>query len=107
MHYTVDGGPLWKFCPLGVLCDIHRKEIGATKWEPDEDANEWNDSGDDIKYAYLGETACLPKQVQKWAGLTSHNPNLEYVADMLPISELNDEEELSLKEVAALIEDQL
>ena len=55
------------FCCLGVLCDLHAKEKNKQWAEP--------------KYqnfaSYLGMTAVLPPEVQKWAGLDRANPVLK------------------------------
>lgn len=80
-----------EFCCLGVLCDIHSKEkLGV--WE----------RGD-----YGGNYEFLPEGVQLWAGLIGGSPDLKYNGIGYGLTELNDESELSFKEISNLIEEQL
>lgn len=51
-----------RFCCLGVLCDLHRKEC------PEE--RQWNGG------FYFDIVTTLPKEVIFWAGLNEHNPAL-------------------------------
>lgn len=74
-----------KFCCLGVLCDLHRKEIGADY--------SWSDSTYCRKGRRL-ETGVLPRVVMKWAGLKDRDPSLvdhyALVQDRYTASDLND-----------------
>lgn len=56
-----------KFCCLGVLCDLHRKEIAADY--------SWRDSTYCRKGRRL-ETGVLPRVVMEWAGLEDRDPCL-------------------------------
>lgn len=48
------------YCCLGVLCDLHAKEVGK----------EWD------SYFYCGSDAELPAEVSIWSGLMSANPRV-------------------------------
>lgn len=66
-----------KFCCLGVLCDLHSKEIGE-KWEEGKPFSLRNSS-------YLGHDDYLPVVVMAWAGLGETDPGFndsESVANM-------------------------
>lgn len=82
------------FCCLGVLCDLHRKEVNPDKnWEP---------AKFDDKFAYLDEHNYPPKEVMDWAGLTQRNPRV------VPgrIADLNDRH-ISFAHIAEIIENTL
>lgn len=85
------------FCCLGVLTDLYRQQIGGA-WVD-------NDLG---YYEFIdvnhrdNETDILPWTVVNWAGLKDQVPHL---ADNY-ISDLNDQG-MSFKEIANLIEEQL
>lgn len=84
-----------RMCALGVLCNVHAKhhpEIAAQQSKKSE---------------YMGERANLPKAVAKWAGLDSSNPELEFNGRDMSIIRLNDQENLTFKAIANLIEAQL
>lgn len=70
-----------KFCALGVLCDIHRKEVGHRPIVGD---------------AYYRHSITLPRNVERWAGLASDAE--------CKIMELNDKKSWSFKQLAAYIE---
>lgn len=55
-----DGG---KYCCLGVLCELHRRQVGGAEWRPDVSRS--------IK-TYLGMDGALPDQVLAWSGVASH-----------------------------------
>lgn len=53
-----------QYCPLGVLCDIHRTySLGK---------RDWVRKGD--RYDYISHHAVLPATVRRWAGLNKINP---------------------------------
>jgi hypothetical protein len=54
-----------KFCCLGVLCDLHAKEMSGS-WEQPYKKWEWVDG---IYGAYLGVTRLPPPEVLEWADL--------------------------------------
>jgi len=58
-----------KFCCLGVLCDLHAKELGRN----------WETAGVDgiNEDSYLDHTLALPPMVFAWAGLDNDNPLIE------------------------------
>lgn len=51
------------FCCLGVLCDLHRKEVGGS----------WQDL-DGLMFTYDNTTGTLPPRVQIWADTPTNNP---------------------------------
>lgn len=55
-----------KFCCLGVLCDLYRKETGRGTWvnAPEED------HGTNAIFSFDGHIACEPGLVREWSGLT-------------------------------------
>jgi hypothetical protein len=55
-----------KFCCLGVLCDLHRNEVGGR----------WAIKGQ-AQPQYLDSAEWLPEPVQEWAGLEQRNPELK------------------------------
>ncbi len=78
-----------KFCPLGVLCDLHSKETG-TSWDDDR---------------YHNEYMHLPNAVVDWAGLKKRNP--EIPSKQRSISHLNDKYGYNFDDIADLIEKEL
>ena len=52
------------FCCLGVLCDLHRKEVADAVSDHTEG---WAGYGQE---SYYGESNHCPEEVTKWAGLT-------------------------------------
>jgi hypothetical protein len=84
-----------KFCCLGVLCDLHDKELNCEQ------------SFESI----AGE---LPDHVKEWAGLEENNPYMRQPASLAypkewrtHISVLNDIKQFSFNQLADLIEAQL
>lgn len=49
-----------KFCCLGVLCDLHRKETNQGDWSPHGSSN---------VFTYLNISSTLPEEVQEWSGM--------------------------------------
>lgn len=82
-----------KFCCLGVLCDLHAKELGFT-WEAMPRCGSMN--------RYLKSYLYLPDEVMEWAGLDSRNPHV----GSNTIGYLNDVGE-SFSKIAYLIEQHL
>lgn len=91
------------FCCLGVLCNIHAQE------HPEIAAKETNPE------VYLKSSALLPIEVAEWAGLTKDfiggDPNgaavdigVTYRDRFTTLAALNDDEGLSFKEIANVIE---
>ena len=79
-----------KFCCLGVLEDIHLKELGK-EWETNSEGG----------YHIDGNTAYLTKETQKWAGLERDNPYPKECNRSLAV--LNDEGQ-TFEEIADFIE---
>jgi hypothetical protein len=84
-----------KFCCLGVLCDLHRKDTQENDWK--------HVLG--VGY-YLGDDATLPYEVLDWAGLSSFNPNVDFLGKIRSLGSLNDEG-VKFADLADLIEQQL
>ena len=96
-----------KFCPLGLLCELHRLETGQENWKTFANVKGCCSS-------YFGNSLALPEKVILWAGLDSATPSI-----MMPgkkksrsISLCNDGikdkyKKLSFKEIAKLIEKSL
>lgn len=55
------------YCCLGVLCELHRREVGISSWHIDYGGN---------IYRYLGSVGLLPKVVMDWAGLMEKDPTV-------------------------------
>lgn len=66
------------FCCLGVLCDLHRQEVGGEWTKADVPfasvpaGSTYYTAGDDYDYALLPET------VAEWAGVRSVSPSPRY-----------------------------
>lgn len=54
------------FCCLGVLCDLHRKEVGG----------EWELLFETSRFYYHQTDSILPETVAAWAGLPHLNPTV-------------------------------
>lgn len=80
-----------RYCCLGVLCELHRREKGG-EWEPTPKGG----------LGYLGAVTVLPSTVVEWAGLEDGNPRF---GDMNGCAtRANDELRLPFPEIADLIE---
>jgi hypothetical protein len=100
-----------RFCCLGVLTDLYAKEHGLQWYRPE-----------GVEELYLDEEkSTLPAAVQKWAGIATCDPAVfipkpivDYDKDLSnysgykrELSELNDDEGLSFKKIATLIDNSL
>lgn len=89
-----------KFCCLGVLCDVHKKDTGNGYWDPTPD------SDDKLAMAYFVGSQCsdslLPDAVKKWGRLDERLPR----AGNKSLASLNDSG-YSFAEIAAIIEMEL
>lgn len=94
----------YKFCCLGVLCELHRQMHEGLEWEPPKETP----TGE----RYLDNYEELPQQVAEWAGLNKDVP-IEIDDDIIPIYLVNDgmpEAGIrghSFMEIAEIIEGQL
>ena len=89
-----------EFCCLGVLCDIYSKETGV----------EWKLSDDYIKGSMEIErcVSYLPIEVEKWAGLDSHNPMVKIESlGTFSLIWVNDSFNYTFPQIAELIREQL
>jgi len=77
------------FCCLGVLTDLHQKEIGK----------EWG--------IIQGQEYFLSGETRDWAELGANDPTMEVEDTRKDISDLNDNYGWTFKELADLIEEQL
>lgn len=96
-----------KFCCLGVLADLHRKEVGG-RWE-------WDDLGGGYCVIITqptnnSATADLPRSTRDWAGLESTNPMVyakqELHTPIRPLAAVNDSG-YTFDRIADIIEQQL
>jgi len=87
-------------CCLGVLCDLHSKEIGE-KWvyDPLEPSCHL---GAHMYYTRMG---VLPDEVLDWAGLKNWDSNV--AIDRNNLVDLNDDEEYTFEQIAEVIEGKL
>lgn len=89
------------YCCLGVLCElaVEDKVIAPAK------------DTEDFGWIYEDEQGTLPNKVREWAGLAEDNPYVEFTRDgearYESLSELNDDLNLSFKEIALIIEEKL
>ncbi len=91
------------YCCLGVLCDLYRKEKVEGEW-----ILEYADKKFYFKIGGDSLDNYLPDKVQKWAGLDSHNPKINWTIKFKQINclaQLNDETE-TFDEVIKVIEEQ-
>jgi hypothetical protein len=77
------------YCCLGVLCNI------ATK------GKKWKQNGK--LFAIFDEVGTVPPDLQEMLCMSSDNPEIPYGDDYKGMTGLNDDENLSFKEIAALI----
>lgn len=94
-----DDSEVKTYCCLGVLCELHRQEVGGV-WV-------WVDDAFPT-YAYLGEDTALPARVMEWAGLGLSDPVVAVApgTDVELLSDINDRG-TSFEKIADLIEAQL
>ena len=73
-----------QYCCLGVLCDLAAKDgvITATNKHSGVTFSTYTSFDGDDKY--------LPVSVQRWAGISSHNPTV-YKDTMITLANLNDQ----------------
>jgi hypothetical protein len=86
-----------RMCVLGALCNVHAKhhpEIAAAQPKMNE---------------YMGESTIIPMEVAEWAGLGRYNTNpcVVHKGYETSLMSLNDDEGLTFKTLANLIEAQL
>jgi hypothetical protein len=86
-----------KYCCLGVLCDLYRKEHPETQWQKGTYSREF----------FLGQADYLPSEVERWAGLTQQDPEV-HIGDGFykKLSDLNDTGS-SFEKIANLVNEQL
>lgn len=86
------------YCVMGVLCDLYIKETGE-KWVGD------SEEEGSISAFWL----MPPPKVVEWAQdkPVSKLPNIEYRARSVTLGALNDDYDITLSEMADLIEQQL
>ena len=81
-----------KYCCLGVLCDVYRKELGKNLW---------------YRFRFNDGFGVLPKCVIEWAELEIENPHVKINDKIRTLAELNDRLKLNFEEIADVIEKQL
>ena len=88
-----------EFCCLGVLCDIYSKETGV-EWKLLDDVSETMEIERCVSY--------LPIEVEKWAGLDSHNPMVKIESlGTFSLIWVNDSFNYTFPQIAELIREQL
>lgn len=87
-----------KYCCLGVLCDVAKKEGLAVveKYLPFEGV-----------YTFDGDMTFLPYSVRHWAQLSTEAPYVLVGGGMERLDHLNDSGDFSFNQLADLIEDSL
>lgn len=88
-----------EFCCLGILCEIAVKKKITKSFD--------NAINRIISYGQQGNDSYLPPSVVEWAGLEERDPWVKYGDRELTLSELNDELQLSFKQIANVIERRL
>lgn len=103
MYYLkrgVTGTTEFRYCPLGVLCDLAVRLKITT----------WDHLRHDGKWMIGGQLSSLPLPVWEWAGIEGMHPSqlvpLEWNGEKYPIWELNDRYKLSFDQIADLLEAQ-
>ena len=83
------------FCCLGVLTDLYIKEH----------SQEWKVIDMRDYYSFSGRSKTLPNCVGEWSGLETDDPNfLKSSNERVYLSQLNDDEGYSFKQIAQVIE---
>ena len=93
----------FKYCCLGVLCELyqetHKKKL------PEGENNAFDIEG---AFRFDRETTFPPHKVVRWAGLSDRDPWLDFPSGkQFTLSELNDEEGKKFFTIANLIEKNL
>jgi hypothetical protein len=88
-----------KFCCLGVLCDIYRKETKLGKWGKNDYGNFHFTHTKKSKDSF-NATGVLPFEVKQWAGLSDCNPSIN---GSETLAKLNDSRS-TFQEIADIIE---
>jgi hypothetical protein len=89
-----------KFCCLGRLCEVFKKEVGQGEW----------DHNNDFVLAGCRDDGLLPAAVVKWAELNDNSPTVTDPEDpdgYAGLTELNDGRHYTFAQLADLIEEQL
>jgi hypothetical protein len=92
-HHCLMSG--YKFCCLGVLCDLYRKENGG-EWKPDHDLD---------YYSFERETFILPVKVKEWAGMRTTMG--ERAKENVPSLAIMNDNERSFLYIADVIENEM
>lgn len=105
----VDGK--YSYCCLGVLCDLHRKEITPDGSDHHYQWGEVPGKTGTTTTAYANHYDTLPMSVREWAGVRSSDPDLladPYGEGQCPmnITSLNDDLSFEFPLLAQLIEEQ-
>ncbi len=91
-----------QYCCLGVVCDLWSKETKES----------WGVLNPDGNYTIKNEDQVLPIEVYKWLGFKEDNPSVDILdkdrwEQRRTLTEWNDIDKLSFKEIADLIETNL
>lgn len=82
-----------RYCCMGVLCDLYARERQNVNW---------SDMAQGV-YVFISSSTNLPFSVMRWAGLKSKDPKTTKGT----LSKLNDNDQLTFDEIAAIIEKDL
>lgn len=92
-------------CPLGIACDVFKKETGKGKWIKN-DINSY----EDFVVGKDSSGTNMPDIVTKWFGFQDKDPKLINITSIMfekrRISELNDRCGLTLKEIAQCLKEE-
>ena len=88
-----------KFCCLGVLCDIYRKETKLGKWGKNR-FNRFHFTNTKKNNQKFEDQGVLPLSVQQWAELPERNPS---IYKQMSLANLNDSGS-TFQEIADIIE---
>ena len=89
------------YCCLGVLCDLYSKANENGLWKEETNLFHFETTPGEYEYSTLPVNVCV------WAGLDVDNPIVEFGEEKVAISDLNDKEQLTFNQIAAIIENQL
>lgn len=90
-----------RYCCLGVLCDVYRKETGIEEWVKIPTQHMAGTA-----YQFLDIVGVLPVEVMKWLGWSETNPTVSHpiLGSKHTLAHLNDGHKLSFSEIADVIE---
>ena len=88
-----------KFCCLGVLCDVYRKETKLGKWSKNDFGNFKFTNTKKSNNTFMG-SGRLPLSVMEWAGLPQANPIIDVTESLAGLNDSG----ASFEKIADIIE---